>query len=166
MYWLLQIQEGIGELAVWTFKLKQELLAGHFWTVTASEDSSLLSVPNCLTLTTAKGRLGEASFSSAYSIKGAKTFLLRWELGIRDKLAGKGKHYQQRKWENAEVKITQIPVLFQGRNCLSSRNWGSLTWCKLVTVPRGSAAPARSCVPTCWFLQLHFLFSDPSGTCL
>lgn len=81
MYWLLQIQEGIRELAVWTFKLKQELLAGHLWTVTASEDSSLLYVPNCLTLTTAKGSLREASFSSVYSIKGAKTSTPKW---VRD----------------------------------------------------------------------------------
>lgn len=81
------------ELAVWTFKLKQELLAGHLGTVTASEDSSLLYVPNCLMLTTAKGRLWEASFYSVYSIKSAKTFTPKWELGILDKLAGKGKYY-------------------------------------------------------------------------
>lgn len=56
MYWLLQIQEGIRAGCV-NFKLKQELLAGHLGTVTASEDSSLLYVPNCLMLTTAKGRL-------------------------------------------------------------------------------------------------------------
>lgn len=120
MYWLLQIQEGIGELAVWTFKLKQELLAGHFWTVTASEDSSLLSVPSCLTLTTAEGGLGEASFSSACSTKGAKTSTPRRELGTRDKLAGKGKRYQQRKRENAKVKITEIPILLQSERTASA----------------------------------------------
>lgn len=57
-------------------------------------------------LTTATGRLGEPSLSSVYSGEGAKSPTLKRELGILDELAGKGKYYEQRKWENAKVKMT------------------------------------------------------------
>lgn len=45
--WLLQTWEGITGLAVWTLKLKQELLAGHSWAGSAAEDSSVhLFIPS------------------------------------------------------------------------------------------------------------------------